>query len=79
MRVFAQKCNTGLDFEPMKVAKTLVRTFTVFVDGREVYSTDKNHNALFRLPLGVTAKEIEIRFDETWGSSTAHIFSCDVE
>ena len=79
MRVFAQKCSTGLDFEPMKVAKTLVKTFAVLVDGKEVYSTDKNHNALFRLPLGVEAREIEVRFDETWGSKTAHIFSCDVE
>ena len=79
MRVFAQKCCTGLDFEPMKVARTLVKSFAVLVDGKEIYSTDKNHNALFRLPIGVEAKEIEVRFDETWGSETAHVFSCDVE
>jgi hypothetical protein len=79
MRIFAQKCNTGLDFEPMKVAKTLVKAFTVLIDGKKIYSTDTNHTSLFRLPLGITASEIEIRFDETWGSETAHIFSCDVE
>ena len=79
MRVFAQKCNTGLDFEPMKVAKTLVKAFTVYVDGKEVYSTSTYHNALFRLPLGMQGREIEIRFDETWGSETVHVFSCDVE
>ena len=79
MRIFAQKCNTGLDFEPMKVAKTLVKAFTVLIDGKEIYSTDTNHTSLFRLPLDVTASEIEIRFDETWGSETVHIFSCDIE
>ena len=45
MRVFAQRTNRGLDFEPMKVAKTLVRAFTVECDGKVVYSTDKCHNS----------------------------------
>lgn len=79
MRIYAQKCNTGLDFEPMKVAKTLVKAFSVLLDGEVIFRTDKNHNALFRLPVGKPVTELEIRFDETWGSETVHVFSCDIE
>lgn len=78
MRVFAQKCNIGKDFRPMKVAKTLMKSFTVYLDGKEVYTTDSYHNSLFRLPLSQTASSVEIRFDETWGEDEVHLFSCDV-
>ena len=78
MRVFAQKCNIGLDFRPMKVASTLVKGFTVYADGREIYKTDSYHNSLFRLPLDCTAEKLSIRFDETWGADEVHLFSCDV-
>lgn len=79
MRVFTQRCCTGLDFKPVTVAKTLVKAFTVYADGREVYSTSDWHLNLFRLDLGVRAREITVKFNETWGEESVHIFSCDVD
>ena len=79
MRVFAQKANTGSDFRPMTVAKTLVKAFRVFADGNLVYSTDKNHNSLVRIPLSCAAEELRVVFDETWGQDGIHLFSCDVK
>lgn len=78
MRVFAQRSSIGKDFRPMKVAKTLVRSFEVFADGKLIFSDDKNHIALRRLPLDVTAKTITARFNSTWGEDSVHIFSADV-
>lgn len=79
MRVFAQKSCTGLDFEPVKVASTLVKRLRVEADGREIYSADELHHSLFRLPLDVTAQRLTLHFDETWGAEDVHLFSCDVK
>jgi len=79
IRVFTQKCNTSYDFEPVKVAATLVKSFSVFLDGNLVYSTDNNYNSRFCLHLGCMVKNISVRFDKTWGADKAHIFSCDVK
>ena len=78
MRVFAQRTNRGLDFEPMKVAKTLVRAFTVECDGKVVYSTDKCHNSLVRIPLDRSARRVSVRFDSTWGADKVHLYSADI-
>lgn len=79
MRVFAQKCNTGLDFEPMKVAKTLVKSFEVYADGRRVYTTDTCHNSLVVVKLDRNLSTIEVKFKETWGAEKVHLFSCDIK
>lgn len=79
MRVFAQKCCTGLDFKPVKVAATLVKRLRVEADGREIYSADELHHSLFRLPLDVTASRLTLHFDETWGADEVHLFACDVK
>jgi hypothetical protein len=79
LRIYAQKCNEGLDFEPLKVAKTLVKAFEVYADGELVYSTDKCHNSLVRIPVGKEVTNISVKFLETWGSNTAHVFSCDIK
>ncbi len=79
MRVFAQKCCTGLDFEPVKVAATLVKSLRVEADGREIFAASDLHHSLFRLPLDVTASRLTIHFDETWGAENVHLFSCDVK
>lgn len=79
MRVFAQKCCTGLDFEPLKVAATLVKRLRVEVDGRQIYADDECHHSLFRLPLDIDASQLTVYFDETWGADSVHLFSCDVK
>ena len=79
LRIYAQKCNEGLDFEPLKVAKTLCKAFEVYADGELVYSTDKCHNSLVRIPVGREVTSISVKFLDTWGSETAHVFSCDIK
>lgn len=79
MRVFAMKCCRGLDFDPVKVAATLVKSFDVLADGKVIYSEDNNYSALVRIPLeGVEASNITVRFKSTNGSDDVHIFSCDI-
>lgn len=79
MRVFAQKCNEGADFKPMKVANTLVKAFSVYADGELIYSTDNYHNSRFTLPIERELSTLSVRFDETWGEETVHLFSCDIK
>ena len=79
MRVFAQKCCTGLDFEPVKVAATLVKSLRVEADGREIFAASDLHHSLLRLPLDVTASRLTVHLDETWGAENVHLFSCDVK
>lgn len=78
MRVFAQRCNRGLDFENVKVAATLVKSFTVECDGKKVYSTNTCHNSLVKIPLNTRAHRVAIRFTETWGADSVHLFSADI-
>ena len=79
MRVFAQKCNEGADFKPMKVAKTLVKAFSVYADDELIYSTNNYHNSRFTLHVGRELSTLSVRFDETWGEETIHLFSCDIK
>ena len=79
MRIFAQKANEGLDFEPMKVAKTLVKSFDIYADGELVYSTDKCHNSRVNIRIEKELKTLSVKFNETWGEEKVHLFSCDVK
>ena len=79
MRVFAQTCNVGLDFEPMKVARTLVKRLEVVADDEVIFTCDHWHNALLRLPIGRAVRELKVRLLETWGSETVRIYSCDIQ
>lgn len=78
MTWFAQKLNQGLDFVPVKVAKTIVKDFCVFADGKKVFENKENHVSFVRLPLNCTAKNICIKFNETWGEDKIKIFACDL-
>ncbi len=79
MRVFAQRLHTGKDFVPVKVAATLVRTFTVEADGKTVAEVSENYHSLVKLPLNLTAKTLTVRFNETWGADTVRLYACDVK
>ena len=78
MRVFAQKLHQGLDFEPMKVASSLVKDFEVYVDGKLAYSNTNNYNSLVKIELGKMAKEVRVKFNKTWGKDKVRIFACDL-
>lgn len=79
MTWFAQRINRGLDFVPVKVAKTIVKSFSVYGDGELIFETNDNHNSFVRLRLNRRAKNIRIRFDETWGEEKINIFACDLK
>ena len=42
MQVFAMKLHTGKDFQPVRVADTLVKDFAVYVDGKEYAKVEHN-------------------------------------
>lgn len=77
MRIFAQKLHRGLDFEPVKVPKTIVKAFKIVVDGNEIYNEKCNFYSLVKVPIKKTVKKIEIAFEETWGSEYIIIYGCD--
>ncbi len=77
MQWFAQKLNVGKDFVPMKVAATIVKSFEVFADGTSVYKNNCNYYSLVFVPMNVKAKNITVKFYETWGADTVNIFGCD--
>lgn len=77
MRVFAMKLHTGLDFEPVKTAKTIVKSFSIFADGKLVYQTDNNFVSLVKIPLNLFAKQITIKFNQTYGEESISLFSAD--
>jgi hypothetical protein len=79
MRVFAQKLMTGKDFVPVKVANTLVKSFRVLADGKEIFAETNNRNSLRKIPLGVKAQKLTVVFDETRGIDKVHLFSADVK
>ena len=79
MRVFAQKLMTGKDFEPVKVANTLVKSFRVLADGKEIFADTNNRNSLRKIALGVKAQKLTVIFDETRGIDKVHLFSADVK
>lgn len=78
MRVFAMKLHTGKDFVPVRVANTLVRDISVVADGTEVARVENNYLSCLRIPIGVTAKKLEIRLLATRGAETAVIYGFDV-
>ena len=77
MRVFAMKLHTGKDFRPVRVASSIVKSFAVYADGREIWSTDSNYLSLLKIPLDVEAKEIKIKWHATNGAEKVHLFSAD--
>ena len=79
MRVFAQKLMTGKDFVPVKVANTLVKSFRVLADGKEIFAETNNRNSLRKIALGVKAQKLTVVFDETRGIDKVHLFSADVK
>ena len=78
MKVFTQKLHTGKDFQPVKVAATLVKGFTVLVDGKAVFTTNDNHRSAVKIPLNVTGRELSIRWESTNGAKKVHLFAVDL-
>jgi hypothetical protein len=78
MRIFAMKLHTGKDFKPVRTAKSIVKSFSVYADGKEIYSTFNNFYSLVFVPLNVVAKEIKIVFNETYGDEQVKLFAVDL-
>lgn len=74
---FAQKLHQGLDFESVKVVKTIVKSFVVYADGEKVFETDNNYYSLVKIPLNLKTEKITVKFNETHGEEKVNIFACD--
>ena len=77
MRVFAMKLHTGKDFEPVRVASTIVRGFAVYADGCEIMREENNYLSLVKIPLHLTAREIRVEWLSTNGAPDVHLFAAD--
>ena len=77
MRVFAMKLHTGKDFQPVKVASSLVKDLVVYADGKEIARVENNFHRLLHVKLGVEAREISVRWLATHGAKEVRIFSVD--
>lgn len=77
MRIYAMKLHTGKNFRPVRVASSIVKSFTVYADGKELWHTDSNYLSLVKIPLNTEAKEIKIKWNSTNGAERVHLFSAD--
>lgn len=77
-RLFAMKLHTGKDFHPVRIAATLVKSFAVYADGREVSRVEDNIHRLVRNPLGITARKITVEWLSTHGAPDVRLFSVDL-
>ncbi len=78
MRVFAQKLHQGLDFEPVKVAATLVKEITVYGDGKVIFSANNNYSSHLKIPVDGTYSSVRVVFGNTHGSEKICVFGCDM-
>ena len=62
---------------PVKVAKTIVKSFEVYGDGQRLYGCDNNYYSLVKLPLEGRYRTVEIKFNDTWGDERVKLFACD--
>ena len=58
--------------------KTIIKKYEVYADGKKVLEVEGNRQRLCRHSLDVTAKKIELRLVETWGSKQKRIFAVDL-
>jgi len=77
MRVFAMKLHTGKDFQPVHTAATIVKSFAVYADGREIFSTENNFLSLVKIPLNCTASEIRVEWRATHGADCVRLYAAD--
>lgn len=77
VRLFAQILHRGLDFKPVRVANTIVKSFEIYADDKKIYATDNNYYSLVKIPIKHNAKKITIKFIETRGSEKIHLYGCD--
>ena len=68
---------TGKDFEPVRVASTIVRGFAVYADGCEIMREENNYLSLVKIPLHLTAREIRVEWLSTNGAPDVHLFAAD--
>jgi len=75
-------CRYGLKDQPMRVPKTMVRTFTVEVktadgDWIEVHRIEDNVRRLWVLPVGQSVSAIRWTGHSTWGADDLRLYSLE--
>ena len=77
MRIFAQKLHYGLDFVPVKVAKTIVKDIEVYADDKLIYENSNNYYSLLKIDINKDVRNITVRFNDTHGAEKINIYACD--
>ena len=72
------KLHTGKDFEPVRVASTLVKSFAVYGDGKLLSRVDHNIHRLVTVPVGSRVKELTVCWEATHGAEQVRLFSADL-
>lgn len=75
---FPMKCNTFTDDIPICPPKTLVKEFSVFADGKLIFSCGNNYQRMVKLDVGLSVKEIKVEFYGTWGDEKIRVYSIDL-
>ena len=78
VRKYATKIHTSGDFEPVKVANTIVKDFVVYADGKAIFMAKDNYFSLVKIPLDLEAKELRIEWIATNGAEKVHLYSADI-
>jgi len=71
-------CNWPLNQPKYKLPDTLVKSYSIYADGVLVHKEANNYQRLRKHSLNIEAKEIEIRFNSTWGSQEFRVFAVDL-
>lgn len=75
---FPMKCNTFTDDIPICPPKTLVKEFSVFADGKLIFSCGNNYQRMVKLDVDLSVKEIKVEFYGTWGDEKIRVYSIDL-
>ena len=73
---YAQKIHQGLDFEPVNMSPTIVKSIDIYADDQK-YEIRDNYHSLIKLPINKTVRSIKVIFNETYGDDFVKLYSCD--
>ena len=73
------RANYRIEDEPFAPPPTLVKSYSIICDGKEVYREDNNYQRFNRVPLsGVKGKTVSLQINSTWGKDQVKVFAFDI-
>ena len=72
------RTNYWLDYEPLAVPETMVKSYHITSNGVEIFRKDNNCQRLNVIPVDLCCSDITLHIDSTWGKEEVLLFSFDV-